>query len=194
MSINLDELTKLDDEENLVKGLAIKKTIGEYLNREKLIEILCKIISDSTCLEFARKKNPEIYINKHRPQIELVFDIKNAALKYPNLEITGADRLNIERNRGKIVNTEFNMVYMEFMENIFSKIAGKEISKSYKYHSYVNEVCPHGEELKDRLYDIFKEDNLEDYGFIFKFACGVIFPNRDTDIDENTFFLVEILM
>ena len=192
--IDINQITEIKDEDFIIKGIAIKKTISQFLNKDKLIEFFCEVITNSTCLDFARTKNPELYISKQRPQIEVFMNLPNAKKAYPDLVISGNDRNLVEKNRGYIVNQEFNMQYVELMENIFKKITGKKIDSNYKYFSYIDEICPNASKLKGKLYDTFKEEyDLEEYGFIFRVACGIIFPEREEDIEKNTFILIEVL-
>lgn len=192
--MNINDLTKLDDEK-IIAALAIKKTIIQFLNREEIVNFFCKVIEDSDSLKFARK-NYNTYISRSQPILDLEFNLKAAMKKYPDLVLTGSDRDLVERNRGNIVNLEFNTQYMDLMISIYSSIIGKPIiNPDFKYAEFIKLVCPHGEEIRDQLYDIEKSsDNLEEYGFIFRFACGVLFPSRDDNIDDDFNITVEMLL
>jgi len=193
---DINQLTDTEDTQT-EKLLTIKKTIGNFLDREVLIDFFIEVVNKSSCINFERK-NVKRYISRNRPSLSLIMDIDKAKKSYPKLTIEEKkdNRSKVMDDRQSIIHKEIISPFVELMSAIFKKIMGEETEYAKDYKDYIEKIFPHDfSEMKNKLNNFINlEDNKKDVLFIFSLASGTCFPPLDISMNEDTGFTLDFLI
>lgn len=207
---NQDTLTPddfLDSEDNkyIASLVEIKRHIYSYIDKAALLRFIISLIETDGIITFAREDDKD-FIEFHNMSFDLVLNASKLKKTYPKIfqsanAINGSDGYEetIEA-RKEVVRNLVIIPYSEMMSNLLGMVLGHTPVADYPYLSIIQSILPknylelskHSTAFKDVSEN--KEEAVEDFKFLFSVISSIRFAPEDTNLDEDTTFLLEIML
>lgn len=199
-------LDSLEEDKEIEQMIAARTSFAAALDKDKLLEILRKIVDTSTCFDFISKRTRR-YISPSRPELLLAMDMVKAVAKYPqyaeHLYVTDYSEEALEKvrdARSHVAQAELMSNLVDFFTATFKYVLEGAVPEYYiRFEEDVLAIIDNRstEVLRDQILNIFnvkdKSGNpTEKLGFIFSVTTSVQLPSND-DLESDTSVTVELV-